>query len=45
MNIGKVSTDLNAANAPNFRVAFEGIPQYGVCRYVQGSEVPGFRVN
>ena len=30
MNIGKVSTDLNAAIALNFKVAFEDIPQYGV---------------
>jgi hypothetical protein len=30
MNMGKVSTGLNAAMALNFRVAFEGIPQYGV---------------
>jgi len=31
MNIGKVSTGLQAAIAVNFRVAFEAIPQYGVC--------------
>jgi hypothetical protein len=32
MNIHKVSTGLNIANAPKFRVAFAGIPQYGVTK-------------
>jgi hypothetical protein len=44
MNIGKVSTGLNAAHALNFRLAFEDIPQYGVNTKVQRSKVPGFRV-
>ena len=30
MNIGKVSTGLNATIGLNFRLAFEDIPQYGV---------------
>lgn len=44
MNISKVSTGLNAAFGLKFRVAFGEFPQYGVSFKVQGSEVPGFRV-
>jgi hypothetical protein len=44
MNIGKVSTGLNAAITVNLRVAFKDIPQYGV-DYPRGFsvQVSGFR--
>jgi hypothetical protein len=43
MNNHKVSTGLNCANAPKIRVAFAGIPQYGIDKSGVSVQVSGFR--
>ncbi len=43
MNIHKVSTGLNSADAPKFRVAFADIPQYGINKSGVSVQVSGFR--
>jgi hypothetical protein len=44
MNMYKVSTGLNTAGIPKFRVAFGGIPQYGsVIKKGFSVQVSGFR--